>query len=124
MEEDSEPIIMDIGSGHLKAGFASDDAPKCYVPMIVGKPKSPGIMVGMDQKDAYFGHEAVSKRAMLNIFEPVQAGEVKDMKNLMQIFEHQIFNNELRVNPEEHKVMLTEPPNNPKKNRQEIVEQL
>jgi len=48
MDEEFEPIIMDIGSGYLKAGFANDDAPKCYVPMIVGKPKAPGIMVGMD----------------------------------------------------------------------------
>jgi actin-related protein len=26
MDEEFEPIIMDIGSGHLKAGFANDDA--------------------------------------------------------------------------------------------------
>lgn len=55
MEEDSEPIIIDIGSGTLKAGFASDDAPKCIVPMIIGRPKAPGILVGMDQKDSYVG---------------------------------------------------------------------
>lgn len=71
MDEDSEPIIMDIGSGHLKAGFANDDAPKCYVPMIIGKPKAPGIMVGTDQKDAYFGAEALSKKNLLNISYPV-----------------------------------------------------
>lgn len=88
MDDDNEPIIMDIGSGHLKAGFASDDAPKCFVPMIVGKPKAPGIMVGMDQKDAYFGHEAVAKRALLNITEPVQAGIVTDLKSLEEILEH------------------------------------
>lgn len=122
MDEDNEPIIMDIGSGHLKAGFASDDAPKCFVPMIVGKPKAPGIMVGMDQKDAYFGHEAVAKRPLLNITEPVQAGIVTDLKSLEEILEHQIFNHELRVSPEEHKIMITEPPNNPKKNREELVE--
>ena len=88
MDEDAEPIIMDVGSGHLKAGFANDDAPKCYVPMIVGKPKAPGIMVGMDQKDAYFGSEAVSKMAMLNIYEPVKAGIVDDIKLVQDIFEH------------------------------------
>lgn len=91
MEEEPEPIIMDIGSGTLKAGFAKNDQPKVYVPMIVGKPKAPGIMVGMDQKDAYFGEEALSKRAMLNIFEPVRAGIVEDkecLENLKQIFEH------------------------------------
>ena len=46
--DDSEPVIIDIGSGQLKAGMANDDAPKCNIPMIVGKPKYEGIMVGMD----------------------------------------------------------------------------
>ena len=122
MDEDSEPIIMDIGSGHLKAGFANDDAPKSYVPMIVGKPKAPGIMVGTDQKDAYFGAEALSKKNLLNISYPVQKGIVEDIDMLKEIFEHQIFNQELRVSPEEHKILITEPPNNPKKNREEMVE--
>ena len=53
---------MDIGSGHFKAGFAEDDAPKYYVPMIAGTPKSPDIMAGMDQKEAYFGDEAIKLR--------------------------------------------------------------
>jgi actin-related protein len=41
---------------------------------------------------------------------------------LKEIFEHQIFNQELRVSPEEHKILITEPPNNPKKNREDMVE--
>lgn len=48
MDEENEPIIIDIGSGHLKAGFASDDAPKNLIPMVLGKPKSKGALVGMD----------------------------------------------------------------------------
>ena len=72
--DDSEPVIMDIGSGVLKAGMANDDAPKCNIPMIVGKPKYDGIMVGMDQKPAYFGDDALStlKKPKLNIYYPVQ----------------------------------------------------
>eukprot|EP00448_Togula_jolla_P041783 CAMPEP_0170622014 /NCGR_PEP_ID=MMETSP0224-20130122/28903_1 /TAXON_ID=285029 /ORGANISM="Togula jolla, Strain CCCM 725" /LENGTH=56 /DNA_ID=CAMNT_0010948301 /DNA_START=63 /DNA_END=230 /DNA_ORIENTATION=+ len=38
-----------------KAGFARDDAPRGVFPSIVGHPKMPGIMVGMDQKDSYVG---------------------------------------------------------------------
>ena len=62
MEEEAVPIIMDIGSGHFKVGFAEDDAPKYYVPMIAGTPKSPHIMAGMDQIEAYFGDEAIKLR--------------------------------------------------------------
>ena len=44
--------MVDNGSGMCKAGFAGDDAPRAVFPSIVGRPKMPGIMVGMDQKDA------------------------------------------------------------------------
>jgi len=58
----------------------------------------------------------------LNISYPVQKGIVEDIDMLKEIFEHQIFNTELRVSPEEHKILITEPPNNPKKNREEMVD--
>ena len=67
----------------------------------------------------------MSKKSMLNITEPVQAGIITDaqaMEMVKQIFEHQIFNNELKVSPEDHKIMITEPPNNPKKNREMMVD--
>jgi len=124
MDDEAETIIMDIGSGAIKAGFARNDQPKCYVPMIVGKPKEDIVMVGMDQKEFYFGEEAISKKSMLDITYPVQKGIIPDdhcMDMLEKIFEHQIFNQELRVSPEDHKIMLTEPPNNPKEIREKLI---
>jgi actin-related protein len=112
---------MDIGSASLKAGFAGDDAPKCYVPMIVGQPKDPAAMVGMEFKDYYFGHEAISKREKLHITEPVQNGIIQDIGLIEKIMSDQIFNTELRVSPDEHKMIVSEPPLNPKKNREELV---
>jgi actin len=41
-----------------KAGIAGDDAPRSCFPSIIGRPKMPGIMVGMDDKDTYIGEEA------------------------------------------------------------------
>ena len=88
MELESEPIVIDIGSGTLKAGFASDDAPKCIMPMIIGKPRDPGVLVGMDQKDFYVGHEAKAKKNLLIIEEPVVAGMVMKIESIEKIFEH------------------------------------
>ena len=48
-------MVIDFGSGITKAGFSGDDAPRTVFPTIVGKPKMPGIMVGLDQKDLYVG---------------------------------------------------------------------
>lgn len=61
--EDNDPIIIDNGSGFLKAGFASDDAPKIQFPMVIGYPLADsGQLVGMDQKDCYVGTEAIEKK--------------------------------------------------------------
>jgi len=57
-DTESAAIVIDNGSGMCKAGIAGDDAPRASFPAVVGRPKMPGIMVGMDQKDAYVGEEA------------------------------------------------------------------
>ena len=49
-EEEVAALVVDNGSGMCQAGFASNDAPRAVFPSIVGRPKMPGIMVGMDQK--------------------------------------------------------------------------
>jgi len=57
-DETVAAVVIDNGSGMCKAGIAGEDAPKACFPSITGKPKMPGIMVGMDQKDIYVGEEA------------------------------------------------------------------
>ncbi len=48
MEEEVTAVVIDNGSGLCKAGFAGDDAPRSVLPTVVGRPKMPGIMVGLD----------------------------------------------------------------------------
>ena len=43
-------VVIDNGSGYCKAGLSTDLAPRIEFPTIVGKPRVPSIMVGMDQK--------------------------------------------------------------------------
>ena len=48
MSDEQAAVVIDNGSGMCKAGIAGDDAPRTNFPTIVGRPKMPGIMVGMD----------------------------------------------------------------------------
>ena len=114
-------VVIDNGSGLVKAGFSGEEAPRSVFPSIVGRPKVPGIMVGTEKKDVLIGQEAQEKRGILVMKHPIEQGVINNWDDMEKVWHH-TFYNELRISPEEHNVLLTEAPLNPKNNRERITQ--
>lgn len=120
---DEPTVIIDNGSGHMKAGMAGDDAPSCVFPAVIGRPKHGTVMAGTNNREYFLGEEAIAKRGVLSITYPIEHGIVKDWNDMEKVWHHTFFD-ALRVDPEKHPVIVTEAPLNPKKNRERMVEML
>jgi len=119
-DDEQAAVVVDNGTGQMKAGFSGDDAPKCVFPSVVGRPRHEGVMVGMG-KDALVGDEAQCKRGIMTMKYPIDHGVVTNWDDMEKVWNH-AFYEELRITPEDSAMMMTEAPLNPKANREKMTQ--
>lgn len=81
------PIVLDNGSGTIRAGFAGDDLPKCFFPSFVGRPKHLRVLAGALEGDVFIGQRAQELRGLLKIRYPLEHGIVTDWDDMERIWE-------------------------------------
>ncbi|MFX0095776.1 MAG: actin, cytoplasmic 2 [Candidatus Hodarchaeota archaeon] len=116
---------MDNGSRLTKAGYAGESRPRWFFPTLIGYPRYRSIMTDVDHynRDYYVGEEAQQLRGVLNIVHPVECGLVVNWDAMTKVWS-EFFERYFQINPSEHPILLTEPPLNPARNREKMVETL
>lgn len=117
---DNPAVVIDNGSGMIKAGIGGEDAPRVNFPSVVGKPRFERVQNDSD-KEFFIGSDAIAKKGLLTLEYPLENGIVKNWEYMSKIW-HYTYYTELKTDPQEQPVLLTEAPLNPKNNREKMVE--
>lgn len=132
-EKDKEEgvVIIDIGTGTIKAGWAGEDAPRCVVPaMVLESTQTSTDRTGGEptiEVQTLIGHDALQvlhsgsgENTPASPQFPIERGEIKHLDCLQQIIEH-IFKNELQVEPTQFPVLLTCGPLASKESKEQLA---
>jgi centractin len=117
----ASPIVVDNGSGVIKAGFAGADLPESVFQTYVGRAKYDRVMAAAADDEIFIGKRAEEMRGILRLAWPMDHGVVTDWDDMERIWQH-LFMKELQVVPADHPILMTECPLNPKKNRERAAE--
>lgn len=100
------PIVIDNGSGTIRAGFAGEELPKCTFPSFVGRPKHLRVLAGALEGDVFIGAKAQELRGLLKIKYPLEHGIVTDWDDMERIW-HWVYEEELKTMSEEVREIVT-----------------
>ena len=121
------PIIVDIGSGGVKAGFSGEEKPKVVFNNYFGEPKYKKVLrtfsdENQELNEQFIGDDCDKFMGILKLRFPVKHGVFENEKDILPVFNH-IFS-KLGINSQEikeHPVLVTEPLLNPNTNREKIA---
>uniref|UniRef100_A0A8C8JU57 Actin-related protein 2 n=1 Tax=Oncorhynchus tshawytscha TaxID=74940 RepID=A0A8C8JU57_ONCTS len=108
----------------VKCGFAGSNFPEHIFPALVGRPviRSNTKVGNIEIKDLMVGDEASECRSMLEVSYPMDNGIVRSWEDMLHLWDYTFGPGRLNISPPDCKVLLTEPPMNPTKNREKIAE--
>lgn len=117
-------IVCDNGTGFVKCGYAGSNFPAFTFPSLVGRPiiRAAHKIGDIEVKDLMVGDEASKLRSMLEVAYPMENGIVRNWEDMCHIWDYTFGPCKMNIDATNCKVLLTEPPMNPVKNREKMIE--
>uniref|UniRef100_A0A4W6E3Q7 Actin-related protein 2 n=1 Tax=Lates calcarifer TaxID=8187 RepID=A0A4W6E3Q7_LATCA len=117
-------VVCDNGTGFVKCGYAGSNFPEHIFPALVGRPiiRSTAKVGNIEIKDLMVGDEASELRSMLEVNYPMENGIVRNWDDMKHLWDYTFGPEKLDIDSRSCKILLTEPPMNPTKNREKIIE--
>ena len=120
------PIIVDIGSGEVKAGFSGEEKPKTIFKNYFGEPKYKKVLRTFNKEsqelnEQYIGDDCEKYLGLIKLRFPVKHGVFEKEQDILSVFNY--LYSKLGINSQEikeHPVLITEPLLNPNVNREKI----
>jgi len=125
MDSDGRNVVVcDNGTGFVKCGFAGSNFPAHIFPAMVGRP-----ILRAKNKDGNFelnevevGQRVSDLRQLLDVSYPMENGIIRNWDDMELLWNHTFAEGILNIDPRNSKILLTEAPMNPKKNREKLIE--
>ncbi|KAM6224738.1 actin-related protein T3 [Rhynchocyon petersi] len=114
------PVVIDNGSGVIKAGLAGSREPKFVYPNIVGRSKNQNL-VAEGLEEVFMGDQAQEQQSLLSLSYPVDRGLVTSWGDMELMWKH-IYDCNLKLKSSDVPILITEPALNPLANRQKTSE--
>uniref|UniRef100_A0A8B9GBT6 Actin like 7A n=1 Tax=Amazona collaria TaxID=241587 RepID=A0A8B9GBT6_9PSIT len=104
--KETKALVVDTGTGHFKCGFAGDLWPLYVVSPAFGKPT---WEAGSNQRETFIGKELQNSSRPSASINPVRHGTVVDWNSVQDILKR-IFKAEMKIQPEDHAILMSVPP--------------
>ncbi|MEW5306202.1 MAG: hypothetical protein WDW36_008685 [Sanguina aurantia] len=124
-------IVLDCGSSFTRMGFSDNSLPSLSIPTAVGYGDSaaeegthsskPTLSPSIDDLNLPIGREALAAGKTHSIRHPIREGRVQNWDSMEHFLQAAIFHY-LRVDPESHPFLFSEPPLAPPEDRELLAE--
>ena len=119
-------IVFDNGTGYMKAGLSNKETPMCTIPALIGRPmlRFKQKIENIELKPIMIGDEVSPVRSLLELTYPMEEGIIKNAGD-MEILWDYVLQKKLKINKSDfknRKLLITEAPNNPTKNKEKMAQ--